>query len=105
MTPLLFLVLATHYINLLISLVIAGVATYALVEAARATGYAYQSAFKRTKGFWVAVTGAATLFSLLTLWQVWAGGGSSLFMQLVAATAVGVFLADVRPVVAVRRYR
>lgn len=105
MTPLLFLVLATYYINLLISLVVAGLSAYALTEAARATGYAYQSAFKRTKGFWLAVTGAATLFSGLTLWQAWNGGSSSIFMQLVAATAVGVFLADVRPAVAVRRRR
>lgn len=105
MTPILFLVLATYYINLLVSLVVAGLSVYALAEAARATGYAYQSAFKRTKGFWLAVTGAAALFSLLTLWQAWNGGNSSIFMQLVAATAVGVFLADVRPAVAVRRRR
>lgn len=103
MTPLHLIVWATYYINLLVSLAVAGLAVYALVEAARATGYAYQSAFKRTKGFWVAVTGAATFFSVLTLWQAWNGGAGSIFMQLVAATAVGVFLADVRPVVAVRR--
>lgn len=105
MTPLHLIAWATYLINLLASLVVAGLSVYALFEAARATGYAYQSAFKRTKGFWLAVTGAATLFSLLTLWQTWSGGTGSIFMQLIAATAVGVFLADVRPVVAVRRRR
>ncbi|MFW0112569.1 DUF2516 family protein [Rothia sp. CCM 9417] len=105
MTPLDLIAWANYLINLLASLVVAGLSVYALFEAARATGYAYQSAFKRTKGFWLAVTGAATLFSVLTLWQSWNGRISSIFMQLVAATAVGVFLADVRPAVAVRRRR
>lgn len=103
MTPYTLLLLVTHYTNLALAVAVAALSVYALIEAARASSYAYQSAFKRTKGFWVGVTGACTFFSVLTAWMTWIGGANSVILQLVAATAVGVFLADVRPAVAVRR--
>lgn len=105
MSPIELFVNFRFSVNLLLSLVLAIAAIYALIEAVRASDYAYQSAFKRTKGFWVAVTGASAAFSVLMLLQAWSFGSGSLFIQLVAATAVGVFLADVRPAVAVRRRR
>ncbi|MDY6052329.1 MAG: DUF2516 family protein [Rothia sp. (in: high G+C Gram-positive bacteria)] len=103
MTPIALIILVTHYVGLALALVVAALAVFALIEAARASSHAYQSAFRRTKGFWVGVTGAAAAFSVVTLWQTWTFGGGSIFLQLIAATAVGVFLADVRPAVAVRR--
>lgn len=105
MSPIELFLYVRYFVNLILSLVLAVAAIYALVWAVRASDYAYQSAFKRTKGFWVAVTGASAAFSVLMLVQAWSFGSGSLFIQLVAATAVGVFLADVRPAVAVRRRR
>lgn len=105
MSPIELFLYVRYFVNLILSLVLAVAAIYALVGAVRASDYAYQSAFKRTKGFWVAVTGASAAFSVLMLVQAWSFGSGSLFIQLVAATAVGVFLADVRPAVAVRRRR
>lgn len=103
MTPIDLIVLVTYYVGLALALVVAALSIFALIEAARASSYAYQSAFKRTKGFWVGVTGASVAFSVLMVWQSMAVGGGSVFMRLIVATAVGVFLADVRPAVAVRR--
>ncbi|MDY3048610.1 MAG: DUF2516 family protein [Rothia sp. (in: high G+C Gram-positive bacteria)] len=103
MSPTMLVAYSVYLINLVLSVAVAAMACFALFEAGRASAYAYQSAFKRTKGFWVAVTGASALFSLLNLAQVWSGLSSSIMLQLIAATAVAVFLADVRPVVAVRR--
>lgn len=105
MSPLILSSLVRYYIDLGLTALVAGLAVFAFVEAVRATNYAYQSAFKRTKGFWVGVTGAAAAFSVLMLLQYLAIGNGSIFLQLIAATAAGVFLADVRPAVAVRRRR
>lgn len=88
-----------HYINLGLSVVLLGLALWALVTALSAPAGAYEAAFKRTKGFWSAVTGACLVGALLAVWSSFTVGGSSLLIQLIAATAVGVFLADVRPAV------
>lgn len=101
MTAIAFYGFATYGINLLLSAVVFGLALFALLEALRAPASAYDWSFKRTKSFWLAVTGAAALFSGMMLMQAFFFGGSSIFLQLIAATAAGVFLADVRP--AVRR--
>lgn len=101
MTALGFYITVRVALDLLLSALVFGLALFALVEALRAPASAYDWSFKRTKNFWLAVTGAAAFFSGLFLTQSLLGGGSSLFLQLIAATAAGVFLADVRP--AVRR--
>ncbi|RUQ20937.1 DUF2516 family protein [Kocuria sp. HSID16901] len=49
------------------------------------------------------VTGACLLGALLSMFSAFRGGSPSLFIQLIAASAVGVFLADVRPAVRTRR--
>lgn len=105
MSPIELVAVVRFYVDLALSVALAGAAVFAFVEAARASDYAYQSAFKRTKGFWMGVTGASAAFSVLMVLQSWNGVSGSFFIQLIAATAVGVFLADVRPAVAVRRRR
>ena len=72
---------------------------WALLTALQATDYAFTSAGKRTKGFWVAVTAGCTVVSALILLTPF----NSLLFQLIVAVAAGVFMADVRPAVRVRR--
>ena len=66
----------------------------------------FQRAFKRTRTFWMVVTGACLLFSALmsvpaviTLFTGGIPGLDRLFILLLAATASGVYLADVKPAV------
>ena len=103
MRPYELVIFTQYYVQLILAVALAAVAIFAFIEATRASGYAYQSAFKRTKGFWMGVTGASAVFLVLMAVQASQSVGGSLFIQLIAATAVGVFLADVRPVVSVRR--
>lgn len=103
MRPYELVIFTQYYVQLILAVDLAAVAIFAFIEATRASGYAYQSAFKRTKGFWMGVTGASAVFLVLMAVQASQFVGGSLFIQLIAATAVGVFLADVRPVVSVRR--
>lgn len=105
MSPYELVLVTRYYVELTLAVVLAALAIFAFVEAVRASDYAYQSAFKRTKGFWSAVTGGAAAFSVLMAFQTWQLGSGSIFIQLAAATAAGVFLVDVRPVVSVRRRR
>ncbi|MCP3426282.1 DUF2516 family protein [Rothia sp. AR01] len=90
------------YINIFLALVLLVLALWAFVEAARAPSGAYEAAFKRTKNFWMLVTGACLLGAIISVMTAF-GGAASLFIQLIAATAAGVFLADVRPAVRNRR--
>lgn len=99
MSPIELVFLVTITIDKAFALVVAVMSVWALVSALSATNYAYESAFKRTKNFWVAVTAGCTVVSLLMLFTNF----NSLFLQLIVATAAGVFMADVRPAVTVRR--
>lgn len=105
MSPIYLVVMVEFLFNTVFALVVAGMSVWALIVAAQATNYAYQSAGKRTKTFWVAITAACAVFSVLNLVSLSPSGGFSWLLQLVAATAAGVFLADVRPAVSVRRRR
>ena len=88
--------LVTHYIDLALSLVVLVLAAWAFVDCLLKAPVQFQRAFKRTKGFWLALTGGSLAFTLLNAFAL---GGSSLFILLIAATVVGVYLADVRPAV------
>lgn len=92
-----------RYIDLALGLILFVLALWAFVSAIGASDYAYQSAFKRTKKFWVLATAACLLGAVISMLGAWRGGSSSLFIQLIAASAVGVFLADVRPAVRTRK--
>ncbi|MDN5604270.1 DUF2516 family protein [Rothia sp. HC945] len=90
-------------IDLALGLILFLLAMWAFVSALGASDHAYQYSFKRTKKFWVLVTGACLLAAVISMLGALRGGSSSLFLQLIAASAVGVFLADVRPAVRTRK--
>jgi hypothetical protein len=69
----------------LLNLVVLVVDLWALIDASIRPAPAYISADKRTKGFWVAVLAAATVF-------FWIG-----FLALIGLVASIVYLVDVRP--------
>lgn len=72
---------------------------YALIQATRFSVGQYLAAGKRTKGFWLTLTGAAAAIGFLTLPPPlgYAPLGPLSFLPLVAVVVAGVFLADVLP--------
>ncbi|MFI7484059.1 DUF2516 family protein [Kocuria sp. M1R5S2] len=82
-------------IDLALALVVAGLAAWAFVDCLTKAPVQFERAFKRTKGFWLALTGGSLVFTAFTLLVL----RPSLFVLLIAGTAVGVYLADVRPAV------
>ncbi|MDO8106441.1 DUF2516 family protein [Isoptericola sp. b441] len=66
----------------------------ALIDAARRPSQAFVAAGKRTKGFWVGVTGACTAVSFAAMPPLGAPLG---FLVLIAAVGAIVYLVDVRP--------
>lgn len=68
---------------------------WAFIDAVRHPAPNYQRENKRTKGFWLGMTGVSAVvcaFSVL-------GSGGAGFLQLIAACISCVYLADVRPAV------
>lgn len=72
----------------------------------RTRGVQFERAFKRTRTFWLAVTGVSfaltALMAVPALAVALAGGTAgmgNLFIPLLTATACGVYLADVKPAV------
>ena len=90
---------AQTLVYLALYLVIFVLSAWALLDAATSPASAFTSAGKRTKGFWLAVTAAATAVAFIALPPLRVGG----FLVFGAAIAAGVYLADVRP--AVKPYR
>ncbi|MDQ0737121.1 DUF2516 family protein [Arthrobacter agilis] len=91
------LVYATqYYLYLALGLVALGIEVWAFTDCVRRPGTAFEAAFKRTKGFWLALTGGAVVVGLLSTLS--SQGGFNLF-QLVAIIAACVYLADVKPAV------
>jgi len=78
------------WIVLALSVVALGVEAYAVVDCVRRRPDAFVAAGKRTKQFWLLVTGVAVLFGFVAL------GGVG-FLAIVAVIAAGVYLADVKP--------
>ena len=73
-------------------------AVWALVDAATRPAGAFVSAGKRTKNFWLALTGAATAVAFVALPPP-LGIGLLSFLALGSAVAAIVYLVDVRPAV------
>lgn len=93
-----------YFIVLLLSLGAFAVEVWALVDALRRRSGAFVAAGKRTKPFWLAVTGVAAALGFLSL--PYGGGGFSSplgFLSIIAVVAAAVYLTDVRP--AVRQIR
>ncbi len=79
-----------NWIVLGLSVVALGVELYALVDCLRRRSDAFTAAGKRTKQFWLLVTGVATLLGIVAL------GGVGI-LAIIAIVAAGVYLADVKP--------
>ena len=91
------LVLQTQlYLYLALGFVALGIEVWALVDCVRRPKTAFEAAFKRTKGFWLALTVGAVVVGVLSVLS--SRGGFNLF-QLVAIIASCVYLADVKPAV------
>jgi hypothetical protein len=84
-----------RYLYLVLGLIALGIEVWAFSDCLRRPGTAFEAAFKRTKGFWLALTGGAVVVGLLS---ALGGGGFNLF-QIVAIVAACVYLADVKPAV------
>ncbi|MDZ4090889.1 MAG: DUF2516 family protein [Arthrobacter sp.] len=85
----------------LLALVALALEVWAFFDCLRHKANAFEAVSKRTKTFWLAVTGGAMAVGLLSL--LGGGGGGLLgplgLFGLVAVTAASVYLADVRPAV------
>ncbi len=86
-------------VSLVLGLAALGVQLWALVDALTTRADAFAAADKRTKGFWLAITGVATAIGF-----VFFANPFNLF-SLVAIVAAGVYLSDVRPAVKTMRGR
>ena len=85
---------------LILAVVALGLEVWALVDCARHKAASFEATGKRTKTFWLALTGGATLVGVISLF----GSGGGLFgtlglFGLAAVVAASVYLADVRPAV------
>ncbi len=82
---------AQGWIVFVLSLAALGVEVYAFIDCARRRSDAFSAAGKRTKGFWLAITGVAALLGFVSL------GGLGGILAIAAIIASGVYLADVKP--------
>ncbi|MHA7223505.1 DUF2516 family protein [Arthrobacter sp. RHLT1-20] len=87
-------------IYFLLALVALAIEVWAFFDCLRHKGPVFEAVSKRTKTFWLALTGGALAIGLLSL----LGGGGGLLgplglFGLAAVTAASVYLADVRPAV------
>ena len=77
----------------ILALVALGLELWAVVDCARHRANAFEATGKRTKTFWLALTGGAALIGVISFF-----GTLGLF-GLAAVVAASVYLADVRPAV------
>lgn len=85
----------------ILALIALGLELWAVADCARHRANAFEATGKRTKTFWLALTGGAALIGALSLYS---GGGGAFFgtfglFGLAAVVAASVYLADVRPAV------
>ncbi|MFI5084869.1 MAG: DUF2516 family protein [Actinomycetales bacterium] len=93
--------LLTNWLMLLLGLVALALQVWALADCLRTKADSFGRADKRTKGFWTGLTVGATIVGILFV--LGPGLGFILLLELAAVTASSVYLADVRPAVAVPR--
>ncbi|MGO2542814.1 DUF2516 family protein [Specibacter sp. AOP5-B1-6] len=105
-----FLNFVQFLILVALGLVALGVQGWALSDCLRTPASDFERVYKRSKTFWTALTGGAFFFGIiyvlpplmsLTVPPL----GMSLILSLAGVTAAGVYLADVRPVLAEIRGR
>lgn len=79
------------FVALALGLAALAMQVFALVDAARQRPDAFVAASKRTKNFWLAITGVAVAIGVVSV-----SSPLNLF-SLLAVVGAGVYLADVRP--------
>lgn len=84
---------AQYYVIVALSIGALAVEGYALVDCVRRRPDAFAAAGKRTKNFWLVVTGVAAAVGFVTLGDPRALG----LLGIAAIIAAGVYLADVKP--------
>lgn len=86
------------YLYLSLYLVVLAVSVVALLDALRRPAAAFVRAGKRTKRFWLLVTGAATAVAFVAV-PYPLGIGALSFLALGSAVGATVYLVDVKPAV------
>ena len=96
----LIIALVEQAVFFILGLVALGLELWAFVDCARHRANAFEATGKRTKTFWLALTGGALLVGVISLFGVGGGIVSTLgLFGLAAVVAASVYLADVRPAV------
>ena len=91
---------AEYYLVLALSIAALGMEVWALVDCLRHRPEAFSAADKRTKPFWLIITGLSTAIGAISL-----NGGFG-FLQIFAILGTGIYLADVKPaLLGLRGYR
>lgn len=88
--------IVTNAVYFILGLVALVLEVWAFADCLRHKPSLFVAASKRTKTFWLALTGGAFAIGALTMFS--GGGGLGLF-GIAAVTAACVYLADVRPAV------
>ena len=86
---------AEFWLNIILSLVVLGMAIWAFVHAAKSHAQNFVVSGKRTKNFWLGLTGGSAAVMVLMVYGAALPFG--MILQLAAACVCGVYLAGVRP--------
>ncbi|MCC3276482.1 MULTISPECIES: DUF2516 family protein [unclassified Arthrobacter] len=91
-----------YYLYLALGVVALAIELWALLDCVRRKPADFERAYKRTKGFWLGLTGGASAVGVLA---VAVPSLSLLLFQLAAVIAASVYLADVKPAIGSSRGR
>ncbi len=83
------------YLYLALGLVALGIEVWALIDCARRKPEYFDAAFKKTKTFWLGMTGGSVAVGVLGV--MGSGLPFMLLLQIAAVVAASVYLADVKP--------
>jgi len=83
----------------ILALVALALELWAVVDCARHRANAFEATGKRTKTFWMALTGGAALVGVISFFGSGGFFGTLGLFGLAAVVAASVYLADVRPAV------
>ena len=89
-----FVLQTEGWMHLVFALVCLGLAVVALAKCIPKNAQRFDLAFKRTKGFWLGMTGGAVVLGLL---GAFGGGPFGLIFPVAAACMAMVYLTDVNP--------
>ena len=94
--------LIQHYLYVALGIVALVIELWAFLDCVRRKPADFERAYKRTKGFWLGLTGGASTVGVIA---VTLPSLSLLLFQLAAVIAASVYLADVKPAMGSSRGR